>query len=115
MSKLVVNQLGENDSMEVALAALAEIIARWTGKGERIETVIPGLILARRVVPTEPMSGMYEPNICLVAQGSKRVVLGDDTYVYDAHHFLITSVDLPTGAGYRSEPGEAFSGAHVET
>jgi hypothetical protein len=24
------------------------------------------------------------------------VVLGDDTYVYDAHHFLITSVDLPT-------------------
>ncbi len=39
---------------------------------------------------------MYEPRICLVAQGAKRVLLGDDTYVYDAQHFLITSVDLPT-------------------
>jgi len=32
----------------------------------------------------------------LIAQGVKRVLLGDDTYVYDAHHFLITSMDLPT-------------------
>ena len=42
------------------------------------------------------MSHMYEPSICLIAQGAKRVLLGDDTFVYDAHHFLITSVDLPT-------------------
>jgi AraC-like DNA-binding protein len=27
---------------------------------------------------------------------AKRVQLGDDAYVYDAHHYLITSVDLPT-------------------
>ena len=39
---------------------------------------------------------MYEPRICVIAQGAKRVLLGDDTYVYDPHHFLITSVDLPT-------------------
>jgi AraC-like DNA-binding protein len=39
---------------------------------------------------------MYEPSICVVAQGAKRVLLGDETYVYDAHHFLITSVHLPT-------------------
>jgi AraC-like DNA-binding protein len=32
----------------------------------------------------------------MVAQGAKRVQLGDDTYVYDAHHYLITSVHLPT-------------------
>jgi AraC-like DNA-binding protein len=39
---------------------------------------------------------MYEPSICLVAQGVKQVLLGDDTYVYNARHFLVTSVDLPT-------------------
>jgi AraC-like DNA-binding protein len=39
---------------------------------------------------------MYEPSICVIAQGAKRVILGDDTYVYDAHHYLITSVHLPT-------------------
>ena len=32
----------------------------------------------------------------MVAQGAKRVMLGDDTYVYDAQHFLVTSVHLPT-------------------
>ena len=39
---------------------------------------------------------MYEPIICMIAQGAKRVQLGDDAYVYDTHHFLLTSVDLPT-------------------
>jgi hypothetical protein len=42
------------------------------------------------------MSYMYEPSICVIAQGVKRVLLGDDTYVLDVHHFLITAVDLPT-------------------
>jgi AraC-like DNA-binding protein len=32
----------------------------------------------------------------VIAQGVKRVLLGDDTYVFDAHHFLLTAVDLPT-------------------
>ena len=96
MSKQAVKQAFENNSMEVALEALSASIARWTGKGDRIETAIPGLSLYRRIEPTQPASGMYEPSICLIAQGAKRVLLGDDTYVYDAHHFLITSVDLPT-------------------
>ncbi|GFO56084.1 AraC family transcriptional regulator [Geomonas sp. Red276] len=39
---------------------------------------------------------MYEPSVCLVAQGAKRVQLGDDSFVYDANHFLITAVHLPT-------------------
>jgi hypothetical protein len=34
----------------------------------------------------------------VIAQGAKRVLLGDETYVYDPQHFLITSVDLPTVA-----------------
>lgn len=82
--------------MEVSLEALGKSIARWTGNGEQHTTAVPGLALFRRDEPTEPVTGMYEPSICLVAQGAKRVQLGDDTYVYDAHHYLITSVHLPT-------------------
>jgi hypothetical protein len=73
------------------------------------------LSLYRRDEPTQPATGMYEPSICLIAQGAKRVLLGDDAYVYDAHHFLITSVDLPTVWQVISEQGEALPGAHVET
>lgn len=82
--------------MDAAIEALGKCIARWTEKGEQHITAVPGLSLFRREEPTEPMSSMYEPSICLVAQGAKRVLLGDDTYVYDAHHYLITSVHLPT-------------------
>jgi len=82
--------------LEVAIEALGESIARLTEEGELFTTAVPGLSLFRRIEPTEPMTGMYEPSICLAVQGAKRVLLGDDTYVYDAHHYLITSVHLPT-------------------
>ena len=89
-------ELFENNDMETALEALRKSIARWTDKGELHTTAITGLSLFRRDEPTEPLSGMYEPSICLIAQGAKRVLLGDDTYVYDPQHYLITSVHLPT-------------------
>jgi AraC-like DNA-binding protein len=91
-----VMQTGENARLAVAIEALKESIARWTEKGEQHATAIPGLSLFRREEPTEPISGLYEPSICLVAQGAKRVQLGEDTYVYDPHHYLITAVHLPT-------------------
>ena len=86
----------ENDGLELARANLGKSIARLTEDGEKHETAIPRLSLFRRTEPTGPISSMYEPSICLISQGAKRVVLGEDSYVYDAHHFLITSMNLPT-------------------
>ena len=82
--------------MEAALESLRKSIARWTDKGEQIITSIPGLSLFRHDEPPQTMIGMYEPSICMVAQGAKRVTLGDETYVTDARHYLITAVHLPT-------------------
>jgi AraC-like DNA-binding protein len=96
MQKQAVKQAFENNSMEIALEALRKSIARWTDKGDQPVTAIPDLSLYCRDEPTDPTSIMYEPRICVIAQGAKRVLLGDDTYVYDEHHFLIASVDLPT-------------------
>jgi AraC-like DNA-binding protein len=96
MQKQDVKHAFGNSSMEVALEALGKSIAQWTESGDQTTTAIPGLALSRREEPTQPRSHMYEPIICLIAQGVKRVLLGDDTYVFDSHHFLITSLDLPT-------------------
>jgi len=82
--------------MKKALETLKTSIARWTEDGELFTSKIPGLSLYRRAEPTQPMSGMYEPSICMVVQGSKRVLLGDESYVYDENNYLITSVHLPT-------------------
>jgi hypothetical protein len=86
----------EDESMDVALEALRKRIARWTDKRPLFETSIPGLLLYRQDAPSRPQNALYEPSICLVAQGAKRALLGNESHVYDAHHYLIASVHLPS-------------------
>jgi AraC-like DNA-binding protein len=96
MSKQADNRVFENNDIEVVLEALRKSIARLTEKGQILETAISGLLLYQHAEPTQPRNAMYEPCICLVAQGAKRAMLGDDTFVYDMRHYLIASVYLPT-------------------
>lgn len=86
----------ENGNLESVVTVLGKSIARLTENGELNTTAVPSLSLFRKNEPTGPVSGMYEPSICMAVQGAKCVLLGDDTYVYDASHYLITSVHLPT-------------------
>lgn len=86
------------EGVESGPASLAEKIARWSRGKNSLETSIPGLSLHRWEMPTEPTSYMLAPSICLIGQGRKRLFLGDDIYLYDAHRFLITSIDLPVVA-----------------
>lgn len=81
--------------MEVALETLRGSIARWTSDYEQSPGAIPALSLFRQDEPTEPISAVYEPSICMIVQGAKRVLLGNETYVYNEQQYLITSVDLP--------------------
>jgi AraC-like DNA-binding protein len=83
-------------SLAPALQTLGQGIAQWTGSCDRLVNAIPGLTLYKYRDITPPKSAMYEPSICVIAQGAKRVLLGEEAFIYDAQHFLITSVDLPT-------------------
>jgi AraC-like DNA-binding protein len=96
MNKQAVNKVFENSDLKIAIETLGKSIARWADNDCVIETSIPGLLLYHHDKPTQPRNAMYEPCICMVAQGAKRALLGDDTFVYDAHHYLIASMHLPT-------------------
>lgn len=85
-----------NDRINTILTWLRESIFKLTAKTELVNTKIPGLSVYRSNKPTQPVSYLYEPSVCLVVQGTKWVVLGKDKYVIDSNHFLITSLDLPT-------------------
>jgi AraC-like DNA-binding protein len=41
---------------------------------------------------------LYEPSLCLVAQGAKEVLLADEVYRLDPAQLLLVSVDLPVAA-----------------
>ncbi|EGQ8499863.1 AraC family transcriptional regulator [Vibrio parahaemolyticus] len=82
-------------SRAFATQKLAKLIDRWTGNANQYDTPISGLRFSRWTTPTPPTSYTHNPGICLIAQGRKRVLLGEESFIYDANHFLISSVDLP--------------------
>lgn len=86
--------------LEAARQGLAQAIGRWTAGGAEAQfhrpAQLPSLAMYRMNSPAGPLCGLYEPSLALVVQGAKRVLLGSETFVYDTHHFLVTSLNLPT-------------------
>src|SRR5918995_1428346 len=74
---------------------LAELVARAVGEDGAVEAP-GGLSLLRQSSPTPKDHGVSSPAFCVIAQGSKEVLLGDDCYRYDADRYLITAAALPT-------------------
>lgn len=76
-------------------AELAAAIDRHAEVTGVCTTAMPRLSLIRADQPSTPTPAVYEASLCLIAQGSKRVSIGDHCVVYDAAHYLLVSVDLP--------------------
>ena len=87
------------------LAELCGLIERHAGDAA---LPIPGLMLAKIDSVTEPTSSIAEASLAFVAQGGKRIAIGDHVVDYGAGDYLVVSVDLPvTGqftAASRDEP-----------
>lgn len=60
-----------------------------------VSDVLPKLTLARSSKITEHLHSVFEPSFCIIAQGSKKVLLGEEIFRYDPGHYLISTVDLP--------------------
>lgn len=86
------------NGISFAMNGLAKSIARLTENGELRTTEVPGLSLFRKTEISGPLTGMYQPSVCLIAQGAKRVILGNETYEYDANHYLFSGLHLPVVA-----------------
>jgi hypothetical protein len=83
------------DRSEIERHELARAIRRALPGDGRVE-MQPGLTLFRVSAPTEPVHGVSESSFCVIAQGAKHVMLGEDLFRYDPNHYLISSVGLPT-------------------
>lgn len=78
--------------MHAGLDELRALISRHLRPD--MSTPIPGVMIAQHDVSVlEPsMSGMV---MALIAQGTKRLALGDRVYEYGAGQYLVASIDLP--------------------
>src|SRR5919107_1954207 len=85
---------GEEPGAQAGRDELAERIARAV-RGDGTVEPLEGLHLARASSPTEAVHGVSTPSFCVIAQGSKEIILGDDRYRYDPAHYLIATAALP--------------------
>jgi len=86
--------------LEAALDELAARITRSTeDAGDGLHaTALRGLQLGRATASLPRVHGLSSPCIGVIAQGSKRIILGDEVYEYDRAHFIAGSVDLPVAS-----------------
>jgi AraC-like DNA-binding protein len=88
---------------------LALAIARHATTDGIHPTALPGLSLLRSSAPSTPIHTVYQPTLCIVAQGRKRVMLGQTAFVYDPAMFLVVAVDLPViGAVIQASAAEPY-------
>jgi len=84
--------------LEAALDEMTALITRFTAGAEGSHaTAVHGLDLQRRSVPQPArLHGVSNPCIAVIAQGAKRVMLGDEVYHCDRAHYLVGTIGLPT-------------------
>jgi AraC-like DNA-binding protein len=75
---------------------LAELQALLTRHARPdMTTAIEGVFISKVDAATAPSPSMTGTVLALIAQGAKRLALGDSVYEYRAGQYLVASVDLP--------------------
>lgn len=77
------------------LNELAALIGKYSDGDGIHATAVKGLRCIRLSAPNMKLPAVYEPSICVIAQGSKQVLLDEEIYRYAPPEFLAVSVDLP--------------------
>jgi AraC-like DNA-binding protein len=73
---------------------LVERLARAVPRDGTLEP-LKGLYLQRVSASTEPVYGMSDPAFCVIAQGSKVMLVGDQRLRYDPAHYLLATAEIP--------------------
>jgi AraC-like DNA-binding protein len=84
----------EGDRAQANREELTERIAQAIRQDGTIES-LKGLHFNRTSSPAQPCHSVSIPAFCVIAQGSKEVLMGDNRYQYDPMHYLLATVELP--------------------
>lgn len=94
VSKIALEMNDQMSHVDDQMAELRFIIER-TLAADGICQVTPNLEFFRLSKPVGPIHGVAKPSFCVIAQGSKVVLLGDSALRYDPQNYLLASMELP--------------------
>ncbi|OKP01134.1 AraC family transcriptional regulator [Xenorhabdus eapokensis] len=87
----------DRTEIKIQRQRLANKVAKLTRPNTHdVKTAIPQLTLCHLEQPTAPVGWLYDPSIMVIAQGTKRVTIGDRSYCCDPQQLLVTSTNIPT-------------------
>jgi hypothetical protein len=90
---------GENRQSETDTGKLARLISAYAPHDGSFELRVPGLHASRMSrTNTECFHTLRLPSLCMVMQGAKSVIVGQDVYEYDASRMIVFSVALPVAS-----------------
>ncbi len=97
----------QTDADVATLAKLIGVLVPYDGN---VELRVPGVRVARvSQTNQEPMHYFQRSSLCIVAQGAKIVMIGDDTYGYEAGQMALYSIDVPmAGRVTRASTSEPY-------
>jgi AraC-like DNA-binding protein len=81
-----------------AIAELRRLIARHARPDET--TALSGVLLSAAIRAGEPRASTSGTVLALIAQGAKRLAIGDRVYDYGPGEYLVASVNLPITGHY---------------
>src|SRR5690349_1630244 len=97
------------------VAELAALIAQFAKEDGAHPTPIPRVFLHRASKLNEPIHSVYEPAVCLIAQGSKRAMVGDSFVTYSGGQYLVISVDVPVVSQFlEASPEKPFLSLRID-
>ena len=98
MAYQTANSSETDERGHILLSELRTLLMRQAAEPFR-STLVPGLSLMRAEAPSPCMiAAVYAPMVCIIAQGSKQVAVGNSTLDYHTGKYLVSSVDLPVSA-----------------
>jgi len=80
-----------------------------------VKTAIPWLSLIRLSAPTPAGRGMLTPSACLLVQGEKQMLIGQEVLTYGPSNYVLTAVDLPvSGQVTRASASQPYLGIRID-
>lgn len=77
------------------MQTLVSLVDKYSNGDGMHPTAIPGLECIRMSEPAVQTPWVYQPSLCLIVQGEKRVALNSEHFVYAPSQYLAITVDLP--------------------
>lgn len=96
------------------MAKLTELLRNFPAIADGAhESRLKEVLLFQETKPIRRRPMVYDPGLCIVAQGHKIGYLGGRKFRYDANNYLVTSVTMPFECETFASPEEPLRGLYI--